>query len=186
MAAKNKKFDTLFLDRDGVLNKKIDDGYVLKEEDIEILPGISEFLNFIRPQFSQIIVVTNQRCIGRGLITYPEVIKLNQIINKKTGNFIDYFYVCPHQKEDNCLCRKPKTGLFFYALEDYFIDFKKSWMIGDSVTDIIPAKELGIRTILISSERNPIADIHVESTKDLLSLTEWASFNIEKNSNGDL
>lgn len=186
MAAKNKKFDTLFLDRDGVLNKKIDDGYVLKEEDIEILPGISEFLNFIRPQFSQIIVVTNQRCIGRGLITYPEVIKLNQIINKKTGTFIDYFYVCPHLKEDNCVCRKPKTGLFFYALEDYPIDFKNSWMIGDSVTDIIPAKELGIRTILISSGSNPIADINVDSTIDLFSLSEWGNSYKDKNSNGNI
>ncbi|MDT7828084.1 HAD-IIIA family hydrolase [Pricia sp. S334] len=173
MAAINKKYDTLFLDRDGVLNKKIDDGYVLKEEDIEILLGISEFLKFIRSQFSQILVVTNQRCIGLGLIDYNEVIKLNQSIDKKTGSFIDYFYVCPHLNEDNCVCRKPKTGLFFYALEDYPIDFQNSWMIGDSVTDIIPAKELGLRTILISSGSNPIADIHIESTKDLLGLPEW-------------
>src|SRR5690606_35959609 len=119
------------------------------------------------------IVVTNQRCIGRGLITYSEVIKLNQIINTKTGSFIDYFYICPHLNEDNCICRKPKTGLFFYALEDYPIDFRNSWMIGDSVTDIIPAKDLGIKTILISSETNPVADIQIESTKDLLGLPEW-------------
>jgi len=173
MSTKNNKYDTLFLDRDGVLNKKIDNGYVLNEDDIEILPGISEFLNFIRSKFSKIVVVTNQRCIGRGLITYNGVGKLNDSINKKSGSFINNFYICPHLDEDNCVCRKPKKGLFIHAYKDYCINFQNSWMIGDSITDILPAKQLGIRTILITSENFRIADIHIESPADLLSLPEW-------------
>lgn len=168
-----KKFDTLFLDRDGVLNRKIENGYVLKESDIEILTGVREFLTGIRPLFSHIVMVTNQRCIGRGLINYGQVMQLNAIINEKTGGVIEKFYVCPHLEEADCDCRKPKQGLFLRALEEFSVQFENSWMIGDSESDIIPAQELGINTIYVSDHTFNKADFQVKSTKELANLSIW-------------
>lgn len=161
-------YDTLFLDRDGVLNRKIDGGYVLKTRDIEILPGIPAFLKWAHQAFRQIVVVTNQRCIGRGMISLADIQIINQAINNKTGNYIDKFFVCPHLDEDNCSCRKPKNGLFIAAAEHYVINFQKSWMIGDSETDLIPAKELSMSTIFISGKDSIFADKTLPLTADLL------------------
>lgn len=161
-------FDTLFLDRDGVLNRKIDGGYVLAPEDIEILPGIPLFLKWAHQAFRQIIVVTNQRCIGRRMIALSEIQDINRAINNQTGNYISRFFVCPHLDEDHCSCRKPKKGLFLAAAVHYAIDFQKSWMIGDSETDLIPAKELQMSTLFISRKDSIFADITLRSTAALL------------------
>ncbi|EOR93273.1 histidinol-phosphate phosphatase family protein [Arcticibacter svalbardensis MN12-7] len=160
--------DTLFLDRDGVLNKKLDDTYVLLPSDIEILPGIKDFLLWANQAFKQILVVTNQRCIGRKMLSLIELKAINEQINKQVGSVIQYFFVCPHLDEDNCNCRKPKTGLFLQAKEMYSIDFDNSWMIGDSVSDLIPARSLGIKTIYVGHHDSQMADFRVESTVQLL------------------
>lgn len=162
-------YDTLFLDRDGVLNRKIENGYVLRPGDIEILPGIAGFLRQAHKNFRQIVVVTNQRCLGRQMIKSAEIEAINQLINEKTGNFIDSFFVCPHLDEDNCSCRKPKKGLFLAAAGKYPVDFQKSWMVGDSETDLIPAKELMMNTVYISAGESAFADITLRSTAELLS-----------------
>lgn len=171
-------YDTLFLDRDGVLNRKIEDGYVLLAQDIEILPGIPEFLQWANQAFRQIIVVTNQRCIGRRMIESAGIEAINQAINEKTGKFISSFLVCPHLDQDNCSCRKPKNGLFLAAAMRYTIDFKKSWMVGDSETDLVPAKRLMMTTIFISGKNSKFADITLNSTADLI--TTFKSLNQTK------
>lgn len=166
----NKQFDTLFLDRDGVLNKKIENGYVLEVSQIEILPGIADFLQFAKPFFKRIIVVSNQRCIGRGLLAMPELEVINEIINRSVGSLIDRFYICPHLDEDNCDCRKPKAGLFLRAQRDFEIDFGKSWMIGDSESDMIPAKILNIITFYRSMKKSVFADRNFKDFKELVEV----------------
>jgi histidinol-phosphate phosphatase family protein len=164
----SRQLDTLFLDRDGVLNLKIDNGYVLHPSDIEILPGIPEFLSWANEKFNQILVLTNQRCVGRHLLSLKDLEIINREINKITGSRIDKFYFCPHLEKDACKCRKPKDGMFLKAIEDYNIYLSASWMIGDSETDLIPAKKLGINTMFVSSMESSYADQHVNSTLDLL------------------
>ena len=167
-----KRFNTLFLDRDGVLNKKIDHGYVLKFEQIEILPGVPEFLRVARDCFDWMVVVTNQRCVGRGLISLAGVSEINDKINKLTGSFIDKFYVCPHLEEDHCDCRKPKEGMFLQAQKAFDIDFRNSWMVGDSESDMIPAKKLGITTFLLSAYASAFADKNISSLGELKTFLE--------------
>lgn len=164
-----KKYDTLFLDRDGVLNKKIEAGYVLDICDIEVLPGVVHFLSRVRNLFNQIIVVTNQRCVGRGMLTMDRLEMINRTLNQLTGSHIDHFLVCPHLNNDMCECRKPKDGLFRKAGDIYNIDFSNSVLVGDSESDLIPAKELGIKTIYISGYESKYADKRVSSTLHLLS-----------------
>jgi D-glycero-D-manno-heptose 1,7-bisphosphate phosphatase len=167
-----KKFDTLFLDRDGVLNKKIEEGYVLAYKDIEIIPEIKDFLLTAVNYFDRILVVTNQRCVGRGLLSIEQLALINEEVNRLTGGFIGKFYVCPHLGEDNCVCRKPKDGLFLNAQRDYPVIFERSWMIGDSVTDIIPAKKLGIYSCLISDIDSVLADKVVGNVAELIPVLE--------------
>ncbi|SDE01260.1 D-glycero-D-manno-heptose 1,7-bisphosphate phosphatase [Mucilaginibacter pineti] len=175
MSADQKLYDTLFLDRDGVINKKIDYGYVLKIDDIEILKGVPDFLLKIKSSFRRIVIVTNQRCVGRKLISISTLEVINTKINSLTGNYIDRFYVCPHLSEENCNCRKPKIGLFLQALRDYPIDFENSWMVGDSETDLIPAKQLGIKSVFISKSSSVYADITVPSIVNLLTVFDKQS-----------
>ena len=163
-------YNTLFLDRDGVINRKIDNGYVLKPDDIQLMPGIKEFLSWANKLFLQIVVVTNQRCIGRKMLTEEELLSIHKDLNDRTGNFIDDFLFCPHLDEDYCGCRKPKEGLFLKAAENYAVDFGRSWMIGDSVSDLIPAKNLGIKTIYIGSASSVYADYTLTSTSEIISV----------------
>jgi len=160
-------YNTLFLDRDGILNRKIDNGYVLKPDDLEIMPGIKEFLYWANKKFLQILVVTNQRCIGRKLLREEELWSIHQDLNVQTGNFIDDFLFCPHLVEDQCACRKPGEGLFLKAAENYAVDFSRSWMIGDSISDLIPAKKLGMKTIYVGAIANDYADFILNTTSDI-------------------
>ena len=86
-----------------------------------------------------IIVITNQSVINRQIITIKELEEIHSTIQKflmKSNTSIDKFYFCPHRPDENCDCRKPKPGLILQAINEFSIDVSKSWMIGDSKTDI--------------------------------------------------
>jgi D-glycero-D-manno-heptose 1,7-bisphosphate phosphatase len=164
-----KQFDTLFLDRDGIFNEKIENGYVLQIDDIKITDGIADFLKLAKGYFKRIVVITNQRCVGRGMLPMVDLININNTINLMTGSMVDKFYICPHLDEDDCDCRKPKDGLFKQVAADFEVDFQNSWMIGDSETDLIPAKKLGIFTVFISTKDSVFADEKFNTIKELNS-----------------
>jgi len=143
----------VFLDRDGVINEEV--GYLHKIKDFKFINGVMDSCNYFLSLGYQIIVVTNQSGIGRGLYKEEDF----QIVNEwMLGKFeqqgvsiLDVFF-CPHGPNDNCYCRKPKPGLFIDAMEKYDIDMKKSWMIGDKEADIEAANNAGIiQTILVKS-----------------------------------
>jgi len=99
-----------------------------------------------------IYVISNQSCIGRGMVTLKEVQDINfrmlQELEKK-GAHIDGVYFCPHHPDDGCDCRKPRTGLFKQAAKEHDIDLNSSWFIGDSPTDEEAGKNIGCRTYLV-------------------------------------
>ena len=141
------------MDRDGVINEEV--GYLHKIKDFKFINGVMDSCNYFLSLGYQIIVVTNQSGIGRGLYKEEDF----QIVNEwMLGKFeqqgvsiLDVFF-CPHGPNDNCYCRKPKPGLFIDAMEKYDIDMKKSWMIGDKEADIEAANNAGIiQTILVKS-----------------------------------
>ena len=141
------------MDRDGVINEEV--GYLHKIKDFKFINGVMDSCNYFLSLGYQIIVVTNQSGIGRGLYKEEDF----QIVNEwMLGKFeqqgvsiLDVFF-CPHGPNDNCYCRKPKSGLFTDAMEKYDIDMKKSWMIGDKEADIEAANNAGIiQTILVKS-----------------------------------
>lgn len=147
---------TLFLDRDGVLNRKIENGYVLDPSMLEILPGVTEAIRNLSNIFGRIIVVTNQRGIGRGMMTEKDLQSIHAVLLEKVkedGGRIDGIFYCPHNIEGNCDCRKPKPGLALKAKQIFpEINFAKSIMVGDSDSDIEMGKLLGMVTVKISQD----------------------------------
>jgi D-glycero-D-manno-heptose 1,7-bisphosphate phosphatase len=144
---------TIFLDRDGVINKER--SYLYKITDFEFIDGIFDAcLNFISLGY-KIIIVTNQSGISRGFYSENDFKILNKWMldqfQKKEISILDIFY-CPHGPESNCDCRKPKPGMFLKAKNKYNINLEKSWMIGDTEADIKAASSCGIKnTILVRS-----------------------------------
>ncbi len=153
----NRKW-TLFLDRDGVINKKIENDYVRSWEQFKFNDGVIDALSILRKIFGNIIIVTNQRGVGKGLMTEKELININEkmkSILKENGIVIDGIYYCIHDYEkEHCNCRKPKIGLALKALTDMpFIDFNRSIVCGDSLSDIQFGKKLGAVTVYINEKQ---------------------------------
>ena len=145
---------TIFLDRDGVINKEVN--YLYKIDDFEFTDGIFDAcLHFLNLGF-KIIIITNQSGISRGFYNESDYQKITQWMlaqfENKYINILDVFH-CPHGPNSTCNCRKPMPGMFLNAKTKHNIDMKKSWMIGDKEVDVIAANASGINnTILIKSE----------------------------------
>ena len=144
---------TIFLDRDGVINKEVN--YLSKIDDFKFIDGVFETCYFFKNLGFEIIIVTNQSGIARGYFSENDFKLINNwMINQfKLNNveILDVFF-CPHGPKSKCSCRKPKPGMLVDAQNKYHIDIEKSWMIGDKETDIEAANLAGIKnTILLRS-----------------------------------
>ena len=138
---------TLFLDRDGVINVRIIDGYVTKIEEFEFLPNVIEAFKIFKNKFKRIIVVTNQQGVGKGLMKNEDVEKVHEFmiqeIKSNDGN-IDKVYFCPQLKSETDNYRKPSPKNDFPE-----IDFSKSIMIGDMNSDVEFGINAGMKTIFV-------------------------------------
>ena len=146
-----KKNKAIFLDRDGVINKNRDD-YVKSTKELEIFSNIGKEILKLKMKGFLIIVITNQSVINREIITIRELEEIHSTIQKflmKSKTSIDKFYFCPHRPDENCDCRKPKPGLILQAINEFSIDASKSWMVGDSKTDIQAGEKAGCKTIFL-------------------------------------
>lgn len=152
---------TLFLDRDGVINVRIIDGYVSKIDEFEFMPGVLEALGIFKEKFNHIIVVTNQQGVGKGIMTNDDVVNVHHYMCqevKKYGGRIDNVYYCPQLKSEENNYRKPNPKMAFLAKEDYpDIDFVKSIMIGDMNSDIEFGKNAGMKTIFVGDNELKIS-----------------------------
>ena len=164
----NAKTKCIFLDRDGVLNVDNPD-YTFRVADFKIIPGVIEALNALKKAGFLLVVVTNQSGIAKGIYTRMEVDECHRYFQKECGNLIDHFYFSPyHRTVTQSLATKPDTLMFEKAIAKFNIDVQTSWMIGDRGRDIVPARQLGIKTIQIGDEvdEHEKADYRVD---DLLS-----------------
>jgi D-glycero-D-manno-heptose 1,7-bisphosphate phosphatase len=148
----------VFLDRDGVINRKGSGYYVFREEEFFFNKGVTEALKYFISKDYLLIVITNQGGIARRIFTIAHLEKVhNYMINQlKTFNIeLTDIYYCPHHPDvSSCLCRKPGTLLFEQAIARYDIDPKASFMIGDSDIDILAAEKMKIKGILIPTNGN--------------------------------
>ena len=147
---------TLFLDRDGVINQRIIDGYVTRWEEFVFCPGVIEALNLLSNLFGRLIIVTNQQGIGKGIMTDNDLFiihyRLMEEVNKAGGR-IDKIYYSPFLDEQKNPMRKPDIGMAMLAKKDFpEIAFSKSIMVGDSLSDMGFGKNVDMYTVFISDE----------------------------------
>lgn len=144
---------TLFLDRDGVINFENVGSYITRWEDFVFLEGVQEALQKLNGLFGAIVIVTNQRGIAKGLMTEQDLLDIHSYMLGKietTGGRIDKIYYCADEGPN----RKPSPGMAYQAKIDFpGIDFKKSIMIGNTVSDMMFGKSVGMTTLFISSNR---------------------------------
>jgi histidinol-phosphate phosphatase family protein len=147
---------TLFLDRDGVLNRRLHDDYVKLPQDFVWIEGVLESLAFFSGIFSKIIVVTNQQGVGKGLMNSNDLERIHQkMLNEvqSAGGRIDKVYFCPDLEKSGSFFRKPMVGMGLKAKKDFHgIEFSKSIMVGDTLSDMRFGKRLRMKTVLISED----------------------------------
>ncbi|MBI3873476.1 MAG: D-glycero-beta-D-manno-heptose 1,7-bisphosphate 7-phosphatase [Arcobacter sp.] len=143
------KQKAIFLDRDGVIN--IEKDYLYKIEDFEFIDGVFEALRYLQSKGFLLFILTNQSGIGRGFYTQDDFLKLTKwMIEKFELEEIKISRVefCPHLPDNDCECRKPKTGMIDNISNIYEIDFENSWLIGDKKSDIECAKNAMIKNTI--------------------------------------
>ena len=145
----------VFLDRDGVINKKPPEGhYVTRWEEVEFLPGAAEAVKRFRQAGFLVVVVSNQRAVAKGLVTEEGLNSLHRRMWQElfgAGKGFDAVYYCPHDTDPPCRCRKPQPGMLLAAAEDRGIDLAASWMVGDSESDVEAGRRAGCKTIMIGA-----------------------------------
>lgn len=168
LQTKNK---IIFLDRDGVIN--IDKHYVYKIEDFEFKEKVFETCRYLRDLGYEFIIVTNQSGIARGYYNKDDFYRLTSWMLKefeKNGIKIKDVFFCPHLPNDNCNCRKPKTGMIEQASTKYSIDFEKSWMIGDKVSDMQLAINANIKNaVFVKNSEEKQLEIKALNIKHIIS-----------------
>ena len=149
-------YDTLFLDRDGVINKKLEGRYVTNFNEFFFIENSVLAINKLHEIFKRILVVTNQQGIGKGIMTKEDLHLLHKQMQRELNpdfNLIDKIYFCPSLEEIDCKCRKPKIGMFENAKFDYpDIEIENSFLVGDSESDIIAGKNFGLNTVKVSDD----------------------------------
>lgn len=144
---------SLFLDRDGVINKKVDNGYVLSIQDMEFIPGSLKAIGLLSNIFENIFIVTNQQCVGKGLLSSNELDSIHRFMLdriRENGGHIKDIFVSPHLEKEKNRFRKPGTGMAEDAVRKYPVtDLKRSVMAGDTVTDMLFGRNAGMVNVLI-------------------------------------
>ncbi len=156
MSSKLLKIDkswTLFLDRDGVINKRLPSDYVKNVSQFQFEEGSLEGIGILSNLFGKIVVVSNQQGIGKGLMSNNDLESIHSYLVEQVSNSggrIDKIYVSPYLESSKHFSRKPSVGMGIQARKDFReISFKKSVMVGDSVSDMIFGKRLGMKTVFI-------------------------------------
>ena len=164
----------VFVDRDGTL---VPERFYLADPDgVALVHGAAEALVSLRRSDYVLVVVTNQSGIARGLYTLADyravAARLDRVL-QEAGVPVDGTYYCPHHPDFTgpCACRKPATGMYRQAAHDLRLDLGRSWYVGDKITDVLPALELGGRGVLVRSgygrELEPAAPAGVAVVDDL-------------------
>jgi D-glycero-D-manno-heptose 1,7-bisphosphate phosphatase len=165
---------TVFLDRDGVINKKIDDDYVRNIQQFEWLADVREAVEKLTAVFGRIIIVSNQQGVGKGLMRKEDVESIHHHIVesvKSYGGKIDNIYYAPQIKAENSEFRKPNIGMALQAKKDFpEIDFNKSIMVGDSISDMEFGKKARMKTVFIlNGKLDPVSKDIADFTFNNLS-----------------
>lgn len=178
-AADRREITTVFVDRDGTINEKAPEGdYVKSWPEFRFLPRAPEALGLLTERRRRVVIVTNQRGIARGLMSEDDLADIHRIMLaelKTHGAVVDAVYHCPHDV-GACTCRKPGIGMLEQARrENPMIDFARSALIGDSLSDVETARRARALPILVDqrARRESAEDAQVIVTASLWDAATW-------------
>ena len=172
----------VFLDRDGVINRNRGGDYVRTVDQFEFLPSAFEGLARLKEAGCTVVVVSNQACVGKGLVSLEELERINDKMLRtisEHGGEIAAVYYCTHRKDEGCTCRKPQTGLFARAVQELGISIDGSYFVGDALADLQAGVNAGCRTVIVLTGRASASEIETWERKpdfiaeDLPSAVEW-------------
>lgn len=160
----------VFFDRDGIINVSPGPGYVERVEDFHLVPEFVEALRVVSSKGYAAVVITNQRGVGRGIMTQETLDSIHDHLIEKLEAFglkLHDIYVCVANDNEHPN-RKPNPGMIFDAARDHNLDLSRSWMVGDNESDVLAGRRAGIRTILVNNSGTPTeADIRLASMSEL-------------------
>lgn len=169
----NSAVSVIFFDRDGTINNKMKDGeYVTCWDEFKFLEDVFFVLRTIKQRGYIIILVTNQRCIAKKIIsinTLNQIHKKMQLELDKHNCSFDKIFYCPHEICENCNCRKPNSGMLSNTEKYYNIDRSSSYIVGDTKNDILAGLNYGITTIKIGDTCS-LAHYNVQKLRDILKI----------------
>lgn len=148
----------MFIDRDGVINRRLPGDYVRSWDQFRFLPGARAGLRALRESGRLLVVITNQRGIGRGLMSEADLEEIHRRMQAdllRAGAGVDAILHCPHDTGEGCGCRKPQPGMLSLAMERFDIDVARSWVVGDSLSDLEAGRAVGVRGILVVPRGGP-------------------------------
>ena len=158
----------IFLDRDGVINRNLDNNYVKNWDEFEFLPNSLEAIKRLTDANYPLIVITNQACVNKKIVSSQTLNDLHQKMVSEVenaGGRIYAIYHCPHRDEDKCDCRKPKPGMLIQAAHEHNIDLPDSYLIGDSMTDIEAGQQVGCHTLLALTGHGAKTDQQIKDSR---------------------
>jgi len=150
----------IFLDRDGVINRDRVE-YTRSWAEFEFLPNVLVALRRLTAMGFKIIITSNQAGVGKGLYTQATLADITRRMIERieeNGGRIYAVHYCRHRDIDNCICRKPKLGLFKQAVINMAVNLKETFVVGDSQRDIQAGNELGCKTILVLCGKTKTAE----------------------------
>lgn len=188
------KRPAIFLDRDGTIIEQV--SYLIRPEQIKLIPGAAEAIRMLHSAGYRIAVVTNQPVIARGDCTTQQLLRIHDCLEMalgREGAFIDRIYYCPHHPDKgfegeraelkiDCECRKPGGGMIRQAVSGLNLDLSASWLIGDSTMDIQTARNCGVRAVLLRTGLGG-RDQHYDAAPDYVfdDLLAAARFIVQQN-----
>ena len=151
---------TLFLDRDGVINHEKHKDYIHTWDEFVFYEGVPEAMKVFAERFGYIVVVTNQKGVGKGLTKPEDLAAIHHNMKaaiEEEGGRIDAIYFCP-DLEDNSPNRKPNPGMGYKAIEEFpEINIHKAIMVGNTLSDMEFGRNLGVHTVFLPTTRPEVA-----------------------------
>lgn len=169
---------TLFLDRDGVINVRKMGGYITSYSEFRFIDGALEAMKIFNNIFDHIFIVTNQQGIGKGLMTDEDFLCLNDRMLeeiRKNGGRVDKVYYCSALKSENSIMRKPQVGMALLAKNEYQLNLSNSIMVGDSMSDMRFGKSAGMHNVFIDNHTEEDIDENLFEIK-FSSLSDFAKY----------
>lgn len=168
----------LFLDRDGVINEEKHGSYIFRPDEFRFYPGVLKALKDLRVSFDYILVVTNQRGIGRGFMQESDLSAVHDFMQaaiEGAGGRVDGIYFAPHLDDDHPR-RKPNIGMALEAQQAFpDLDFRQSIMIGNNLSDMEFGHRLHMHTVFLHTTKPRLKEPHDWVDEQFPSLEAWAS-----------